>query len=509
MAFTLPREPSTTESLQCLACAGYQVIGSTFGDDDLIKLMKGNHSKQNVVKDLTGIDWNTMSSRFDAWVTEPSDPKLLGIWIKSSVSIAKSLEGSQYLQGNYKFYRQDQFPTEGSIKSFKDVFDLLKKKIKTSISKDPKFGKGVAGKVLGGLTLNSDKWNPADIIAVKLGSESKWNNEINGFNGGGSKRKSTLRNDLASYLEGKGKNEKKLDIVPAMQDLYEYNKLINQGIDSKEFVPISLKQSTVDDPHVSVVQVKEPRDLEKYFTMTVKITDVEYKANTQKALLKFEVDGLPGKEGKWSFDIRGFETTRQLGDIQLGLLKKGSATYHGKITLPVSTMITKLSGGRTALSKMNAMKRKLFAKSDPRVKRNLVSGRHGFVNAAIFADYYAKSAANIIEDAKLWGTYVAFLSKGKTSMDEFGMEATGDRHYTPAAKEYELKKSFTRAKYMKNKVQSYEQAYVLDGSSLGQDIKDNILKSMWMYAASEGFTIFNKQMNTTFLLSGSYVKCAA
>ena len=130
---------------------------------------------------------------------------------------------------------------------------------------------------------------------------------------------------------------------------------------------------------ITKIALKETpkKDLEKYFTMTVKITDVEYKANTQKALLKFEVDGLPGKEGKWSFDIRGFETTRQLGDIQLGLLKKGSATYHGKITLPVSTMITKLSGGRTALSKMNAMKRKLFARSDPRVKRNLMSGRHG------------------------------------------------------------------------------------------------------------------------------------
>ena len=37
MAFTLPREPSTQESLQCLASAGLQEIGATFSDEDLIK----------------------------------------------------------------------------------------------------------------------------------------------------------------------------------------------------------------------------------------------------------------------------------------------------------------------------------------------------------------------------------------------------------------------------------------------------------------------------------------
>jgi len=62
---------------------------------------------------------------------------------------------------------------------------------------------------------------------------------------------------------------------------------------------------------------------------------------------------------------------------------------------------------------------------------------------------------------------------------------------------------------MKNKVQSYEMAFVVDGSPLGPQVKNNILKSMWMYAASEGFTIFNSKANTAFLLAGSYIKCAA
>ena len=62
---------------------------------------------------------------------------------------------------------------------------------------------------------------------------------------------------------------------------------------------------------------------------------------------------------------------------------------------------------------------------------------------------------------------------------------------------------------MKNKLQSFEVAYIMDSSPLKKEIKNNILKSMWLYAASEGFTVFNKNESTTFLLASSYIKCAA
>ena len=92
------------------------------------------------------------------------------------------------------------------------------------------------------------------------------------------------------------------------------------------------------------------------------------------------MDGLPGKTGKYSFDIRGFEPTRKIADIQIGLLKEGGSTYQGKITLPVTTMITKLSNGRMALSKMNAEKRRRFKKMDNRMRNKLKSNIHGFVD---------------------------------------------------------------------------------------------------------------------------------
>lgn len=514
MAFVLPREPSTTESLQCLACAGEQEI-TNFDENDLVLLMKGEHEKQNVVEGYTGIDWGVMKKRFKDWATT-GDSSVLNMWIFSSITTARSLANSKYLQGNYKFYRQDQFPESGVVygKGFKTNFDLIKNRIKAAIKKDPKFAKGVAGKVLGRLSLNSDKWNPADIVAVSMSHLNTWTQEINEFGASARPhRGKALKEDLVDYARSLQKKDakgtQKLDIVSAMGDLYDYNKLIYRGIESHEFVPISLKKSEVPDPKVALIAMREPKDMEKYFNMTIDMGVVQYKSSTQKAIIPFSISGLPGKSGQYSFDVRGFESTREMADIQMGLLKVGSATYHGKITLPVATMVTKLSGGRTALSQLNSMKRSLLNDIDSGLKAKMKSNIHGFTDYRIFENHYSKSQVNINADVEKWGEYVSKLSRGQTSKKDFIKEASGDNFYSKSAQKYELKKSFPRAKYMKNKVQSYEMAYVVDGSPLVPKVKNNILKSMWMYAASEGFTIFNQDVNTAFLLAGSYIKCAA
>ena len=40
-------------------------------------------------------------------------------------------------------------------------------------------------------------------------------------------------------------------------------------------------------------------------------------------------------------------------------------------------------------------------------------------------------------------------------------------------------------------------------------MRNNILKSIWLYAASKGFMIFKKNSVKAYLLSGPYLKCAA
>ena len=509
--FVLPREPSTQESLQCLASAGLQEIGESFSEEDLLTLMKGEHEKQELIKLRCGIDWSVMERRFKEWSTNPSNPADLKRWTYSSLTVAKSLRDSTYLQGNYTFYRQDRFPTSGRYTSFKDMFDVLKNEIKAKVKNDSKFAKGVAGKVLGQLSLNSDKWNPADIVAVRVGKEREWDNKINNFLAR-SKPGIKLAEDLTSFIKGLKKQRvtsNKLDIIPAMKDLYEYNKMIYEGIEKNNFIPISLKLSEIPNPNTKLTKISEPKDLEKYFGMTVKISDFQMKAGDQKAIIFFEVDGLPGKTGKYSVDIRGFEPTRKIADIQIGLLKEGGSTYQGKITLPVTTMITKLSNGRMALSKMNAEKRRRFKKMDNRMRNKLKSNIHGFVDYKAFSEYYARNAQKLEEDVNEWGDYVQFLSNGRTKSLDFVESVVGDIARSKKANEYNLTKSFTRAKYMKNKLQSFEVAYIMDSSPLKKEIKNNILKSMWLYAASEGFTVFNKNESTTFLLSSSYIKCAA
>ena len=162
MAFTLPREPGTQETLQCIACAARQEIGSSFGVDDLRDLMRqdGTHNKENAVYQHTGIEPKYMRNVRD-WVTDPAKPELLQEWLNSSVWVANSLlkEG---LTGKYKFYRQNQFPAPG--KSFKDVFNVLKDEIRTSGAKNPNFGKTIAGRIYNNIEMSDDKWNPADIV---------------------------------------------------------------------------------------------------------------------------------------------------------------------------------------------------------------------------------------------------------------------------------------------------------------------------------------------------------
>ena len=72
-----------------------------------------------------------------------------------------------------------------------------------------------------------------------------------------------------------------------------------------------------------------------------------------------------------------------------------------------------------------------------------------------------------------------------------------------------LDMSHSQVKYIKDKVQSYEAAWVITHSNLADDIKENIMKSMYMYAASKGFALFKTPTATFFMLHGPYWKCAA
>ena len=156
------------ESLQCLACAAFRKLGS-LDYNTLITLMKQNINnpgdQADAIWDNVGID-ETTKRGLSSWATDPGNKKLLDTWVYSSVYVAESLNGDNHFKsGDYVFYRQDQFPSNGA--SFKQVFNGLMSDIRKDLKTSPQFAKSYAGKIYSNITIKDDKWNPADFIAIK------------------------------------------------------------------------------------------------------------------------------------------------------------------------------------------------------------------------------------------------------------------------------------------------------------------------------------------------------
>lgn len=515
------------ETLQCVACAARlnSGLGSTLDYNSLVKVMREDSSIPNIstIWDNIGTTPNVKNG-LKRWAEETknsANQATFDNWVDSSVWIAESLFNDNHFKtGDYKFYHADAF-----LPNFKKVFNHVKKEIKKAAQGDINFTKGTAGQIYNNLKLDANKWNPADMIAVKKGQSEKWAAYINSFQSnnptlppgisGGQ-----MQDDLDSFLKSQtGKNKQRVKIISFLKDLYDYNRLIKYGMDSGEFVPVSLKLTKSPNPQVGVTEQATPADLTKYFKMKIKLERLKMFPNTQKSEIYFKLEGLTGKEGRYYFDARGFEGTDKLEDIQIEIKKIKADAAAGKLTLPVTTIITKLSGGNAALMRLKRKKAEIFRHPKWGLSRNLQtklnSGIHGFMDYRLF-DEIAKGKEQLnTEHIVRFGEYADWLSGGRTKQKQFMAEAVKNTNYNKAmdrgrrlGKVYDITLAHTQAKYMKNKIQSYELTYVVARSSLSQPIKDNILKSMWLYAASEGLHIFNKKEITTYMMVSSFIKCA-
>ena len=199
-------------------------------------------------------------------------------------------------------------------------------------------------------------------------------------------------------------------------------------------------------------------------------------------------------------DIRGFESSKKIADVQMQL-QKGAAANHGKATLGVFTIITKLSKGRMAFSKQRSQLRKLFPKK--KIPSGSPTEKHAFSSYEIFAGYYKNSTGDFskrtfLRDMRIWAEYLEFLSGGKHKKKD------------SIAKLLELydKKPMDAAKWLKNKVQSYEVGQVVDKAQpqIKEIVKTNIMKSVYSQAASKGFRIFGDKKITDYMTASSYIK---
>ena len=205
---------------------------------------------------------------------------------------------------------------------------------------------------------------------------------------------------------------------------------------------------------------------------------------------------MADKSGHY-LDIRGFESSKKIADVQVQLSKTGSSAAHGKVTLPIITLITKRSRGGRAFITMRNKRNQLFKKTFQK------SGIHSFSDWRIFDGYTKKGMDKELKnDLKSWAEYIEFLSSKKHSSSHIigkVMELLGKKNSSAV---------FTAAKFLKHKVQSYEVGYILDKEQkvIREDVKNNIIKSMVSYAGSKGMFIFNNNSAVAFMTSSTYMK---
>ena len=470
MAFT-PRTDHK-ESLQALAMSLRQDKGSDLESIELAQAMQGLGSISPKVKNNCIIEYSKMEADFNIWVNSDAQD-----WIDSSVWIANAAYPKYCSSGNYNFYRQDFVP------GFKGTYNRIRNKIRKNASSS------VLKKMYSVVGMSEDKWNPADIIAIKSNKASTTLSLLENFDASKVSKESKEVRDQNKKMNLSDKEGKLIHVMEDLDEMYEYNKLIQDLFEKKECIGISLKKATSKSVKIVEMDHKDTGGIKKALNMKVDITKVLYSDSNQKCIVEFEVSGEKGQY----LDIRGFESSRKIADIQVQLSKKGSSAAHGKITLPVISLITKLSKGRASFSAMNAKKRSMFKSLNK-------SSIHNFTDWNIF-NSYVKNPTQLAVDMNKWAEYIQWLSKNRHESVSIINEVNKM-----------LKKKtgvFDAAKYLKHKVQSYEVGFLLDTEQkqIREDIKENIIKSIISYAGSKGMIIFNDSKATAFMVSSTYLKC--
>ena len=150
------------ESLQALAFSLRQNKGSDITFDEIKNAMINYNAQPYSVRDCCGIDETKLIPRFNNWATVGDEKDVEG-WINSSMWTANAVIGSYVpSRGDYIFYNTIGDPV------FRGAF----KKLAQDVVKNAKNAtvRRVYSIVSEG---TGDKWNPADVIAIKKDQSNK------------------------------------------------------------------------------------------------------------------------------------------------------------------------------------------------------------------------------------------------------------------------------------------------------------------------------------------------
>ena len=158
------------ESLQALAFSMRQEKGSDITQDELKEAMMDLSQIKSSVRKCCDIDYSKLTNRFNNWY-EVGSEKDVEEWTNSSVWVANSVIPSRFIKGSdYVFSNEIGDPT------FRGAF----REIAKDISKNAK--DSVVKKIYSSLAKGTgDKWNPADVLAIKKSKMSQITNQMKAF----------------------------------------------------------------------------------------------------------------------------------------------------------------------------------------------------------------------------------------------------------------------------------------------------------------------------------------
>ena len=469
-------EVTAQECLQAVGCAYLQANG-TIDIDDFAGFLNYAHdiaigngsTKENDKKWGTALKSVISHTDFGSKVNaQRADVYAFGIgdedWVQSTVSIAKELE-SLLKNNTYIFC----YPDSDMVKWWKTAYDDAKKQV---ISKNGVF----AGVTSGQLDIN--KWNPADIFAVKSTfTTPKFTN-----------LKITKKNETTKITESElsykmkaigNKKSAKIDIGDVIRDrakkassvegLPSLNQWLLNQAKSGELYPISLKKAG------SNANLTWINDTEHDVSFEATLESVEWKDEwrgkaTNKVEVHFKIN-VDGSVKDYFINARQFN---EGADIKLQIEKTGALAFHGKVGLKITSLIINKTDSRIKSRLTSIRKNKRFTDRGLKLSSTLFSSVNDIEDT-----WKDTKDANGISQVLL--DYVGLLSKrGVTKIPK-----TGSGHVS--------------------KIQATEFGYIITRAE-EKNVASYILYSLFTFAGSRGLVLFDGKDFKNHFASSVHIK---
>lgn len=465
-----------TETLTCYALALRQDKGSAITEDEFRQFLMDGRNGNTKVKSI--INQNVVTTLNTDLVfqfgLEESE------WITSGTNVANALYASPYLKNGiaYDFFFAGANEIEWFKSKWTNKFNLvLAKYLRSSnnIADDvPRYG-----------TTNADKWNPADIFAVSK--------NLKRFQEGPQASMGFFKGTLAEYRKFKKKNVSVSDekVKQDMAELTRYNSWIHENVLNGTLIPISLKKA-LKTTKVDLISNPSIDD----YSIEVKNIRVSWEKTAQKIYIYFTVEytmSVAGSKKKTTKSYSYFFDCRNFGPstgVQFELGIDGSSAKQGKVAAGPAAMIIDMTSP-AIYNKMKEVRKKFLENNNfpEKLAKEFTSRIINKSRQKFFTDNEDINA--IVKHSgwiDLFSSYIETLS-GEIG---FGIDSNPQKSLT----------------YFKSKIGPVELGWIMTSNQIQATIKNNVLKSLYLYAGSQGLQIFDDSglLKASYFYNSSYVK---